>query len=291
MAEKTEVETDVTPLGDSDGEDFAELDGLFANTNEADAESAEDLDDESTPAEEAGEAVSDPKDVEAQPGESDAEEPVAEAPVEKSLQEEPAVQQSTEEPSPAPEVGDPEQILADYEKWRSDAETLLAERHYNLTQEQADEFDADPGAAIPKLAAKLHMEVMQQSVAMVAGMIPQIMQNVTAVQANETAREQEFFAEWPELKEHRDQVVKLGAIYVQMNPQATFEEFKRDVGAQVAVSQRVDLSGRQSKPKETSKMSAHKPISAGGGSGAPAPQVKPGVFEELFADAEAFELG
>ena len=132
---------------------------------------------------------------------------------------------------------------------------------------------------------------MQQSVAMLVSMLPRIMSNVSQAQTQETAREKAFFEEWPELVGHRDQVVRLGAVYYQMNPQASLENFIRDVGAHVAVSMKVDLSNRQAATTETVREKAHKPIAAAGGGGVHAPVMKPGVFEQLSDDMEAFEQG
>ena len=214
-------------------------------------------------------------------------EPKADATVEEPAKEEPVVEKPAVEPPPAI---DPEKLQVDYQEWRSKSEELLASQHYNLTTEQAEEFDTDPGKAIPKLAARLHMEVMAQSVAMMVNLLPQIMSNVSKTQTAETAREKAFFKEWPELTEHRDQVVRSGAVYYQLNPQASFDDFVREVGAGVAVSMKVDLSGRQAATKtETVREEVHKPIAASGGGGARAPVAKPGVFETLHDEMDAFE--
>ncbi len=276
---------------DDDGGEGADLDAMFdtaVDATDLEEGSGEDGDtvDESTTVAVEGEAVAEAG-IDEGSTETDAvEEPEATTTVEEPTQEEPVVEQPTTEPPI-----DPAKVQADYQKWRGDAEELLATHHYALTEEQAEEYDSSPGTAIPKLAARLHMEVMQQSVAMIAGLLPKIMANVNQAQTVESQREAAFFAEWPELTPHRDQVVRHGAVYFQMNPQATFEEFMRDVGAQVAVSQKVDLSGRQTAAVETPRTSAHKPLSARGGPGASGPGKKLGTFEQLDAEAEAEERG
>ncbi len=301
--DKVEVETVVedtsTPTvvvddsSDVDAEEHSDLDAMFetaVETTDLEEGGSEDgdgtTDGESATVEGEGEAA-----VEAGTGEAPAEtdaagELEATTTVEEPAQEVPVVEQPPTEPPI-----DPAQVQADYQKWRGDAETLLASHHYALTDEQAEEFDADIGKAIPKLAARLHMEVMQQSVAMIAGLLPKIMANVSQAQTHETQRETAFFKEWPELTAHRDQVVRLGGVYYQMNPKATFEEFVRDVGVQVAVSQKVDLSGRQPAAVEAPRTPAHKPLSASGGHGVSTPGKKLGTFEQLDADAEAEERG
>ena len=292
---ETTVETAIDS-GDEDGdsEDIGVMDEIFAKAvDSADLEEGDTVKDKDE--KKAGEPVTTkdsdeegakPKDAKAQPGEEVAEKPKPEVTAEELAKEEPAVEQPTVE---TPKPIDPAQLTADYEKWRNDAENLLAAQHYNLSEEQAEEFDTDPGAAIPKLAARLHMEVMQQSVAMIAQMLPQIMARVNTTQTREAAVVKQFFAKWPELVEHRDHVVRLGSVYNQMNPQASLEDFIRDVGAQVAVSMQVDLSGRQTPVVETPREKPHMPLAAGGGSGAPGPVVKPGAFEELDIQAESVD--
>ncbi len=282
------VET--TDLDDDDSAS-AELDAIFetavettdleeGNGKDSGKDNLEKTVDESTTVEDEGETT-----VEAGTDEASAEtavvvEPETTTTVEESTKEEPVVEQPILEPPI-----DPAKVQADYQKWRGDAEELLAKQHYALTEEQAEEFDTSPGTAIPRLAARLHMEVMQQSVAMIAGLLPKIMANVNQAQTVETQRETEFFKEWPELAGHRDQVVRHGTVYYQLNPQATFDEFIRDVGAQVAVAQKVDLSKRQTAAVETPRTPAHKPLSASGGPGVATPGTKPGVFEALAEEA------
>ena len=279
---------------DDDHGEGADLDAMFETA--VDATDLEEGDgkgngkdntvDESTTVEVEGETTEGAGTGEAPAETTTVEEPEAAATVEEPTKEEPVVEQPTTEPPI-----DPAKVQADYQKWRGDAEELLAKDHYALTEEQAAEFDDSPGTAIPKLAARLHMEVMQQSVAMIAGLLPKIMANVNQAQTVEAQRETEFFKEWPELAGHRDQVERLGRVYYQLNPQATFTEFVRDVGAQVVVSQKVDLSKRQTAVEETPKPTAHKPLSASGGPGVMTPGKKLGTFEQLFDDMESDERG
>ncbi len=290
-SEDTSAAVVETTEDDDDGGEGADLDAMFetavdaTDLEEGGGENGDTVG-ESTTVEVEGEAAA-----EAGTGEAPAEtavvvEPEATTTVEEPTTEEPVVVQPTTEPPI-----DPAKVQADYQKWRDDSEELLATQHYALTDDQAEEFDSSPGTAIPKLAARLHMEVMAQSVAMIAGLLPKIMANVNQAQTVETQRETEFFKEWPELVGHRDQVLRHGAVYCQLNPQATFTEFMRDVGAQVAVSQKVDLSGRQTAVEETPRTPAHKPLSASGGPGVTTPGTKLGTFEQLDEDVEADERG
>lgn len=281
----TAVEVEAPDSDDQDESD--ELDAVFEDAIAA-APLEEGGDDgktkasESAPVEKEGEPAKEVPAEEAVVAEG-AKKPEVPASAEEPPKEEPPVEQpAVEIPAPL----DPARLQADFDKWRGDAEKLLAEQHYNLTEDQAEEFDANPSAVMPVLAAKLHMEVLQQSVALIARMIPSIMQNVQTLQTDQNSKEEKFFEQWPELKVHRDEVVRHGSVYVQMNPGASFDEFVRDVGAQVAIAKKVDLSARQP-IVEAPKVAAYKPIASAGGAGATQPDAKPGVFGQLYEDAVA----
>ena len=228
------------------------------------------------------------------PGEAPAQ---PDTPAEAGDQAAPQSQEATQ-PEPAaqaPEQIDPQQVVAQYNQWRDQAETLLAQRHYALTEEQAQELDDNPSKAIPKLAARLHMEVLQQATAAAMRLVPQLMQEAQSIQSVRTERETEFFQEWPELQKHRDDVVRFGNAYLSMNPNATFEDFKRDVGAQVAVARRVDLSARQQQAAAAAgngamaPAPAPKPLAARSAGSAPAPSKPTNPFEALDQQFEELD--
>lgn len=283
---------------DDDGDDFgADLESMYATAadtadvdpkrdqrEQGESEDSEPVGDEAAASEEepreSGEAPADTA-----PDATQAAQPETQP---QAVVEEQPAQRPPEQPL------DPQQIVAQYQQWRGQAEELLATQHYNLTEEQATELENEPAKAIPRLAARLHMEVLQQATAAAMRIIPSMMQEVTAVQSVQSQREQEFFQEWPELQSHRDDVLRFGTSYVQMNPNATFEDFKRDVGAQVAVARKVDLSARQTAAQSGNGQAQpspppQKPLSARSAGGAQAPSSPTNPFEQLDVEFERFE--
>ena len=110
-------------------------------------------------------------------------------------------------------------------------------KQYKLTDEQATQLMTDPNEVLPRLAATLEANITQRLVQTMAQMVqqfvPQYTEHYTTQRAQTSQAEDAFFGKWSELKEHKDRVMDVGRIYRQMKPQATADEFIRDVGMQV----------------------------------------------------------
>lgn len=280
-----------------DTDDFgADLESMYtsaADTADVDPERDQREQGESEDSEPAGDTADDSTEEPRESGEAPTEPAAAEPAAQPETQPQAVVEEQPAQRPPEQPL-DPQQVVAQYQQWRGQAEELLATQHYNLTEEQATELENEPAKAIPRLAARLHMEVLQQATAAAMRIIPSMMQEVTAVQSVQSQREQEFFSEWPELQSHRDDVLRFGTSYVQMNPNATFEDFKRDVGAQVAVARKVDLSARQTAAQQGNGQAPpspppQKPLSARSAGGAQAPSKPTNPFEQLDQEFERFE--
>jgi hypothetical protein len=89
---------------------------------------------------------------------------------------------------------------------------------------------------IPKMAAYLHMSVLEQVVPLVARMIPQTVQQVQQQTTSVKADEESFFSDYPELKEHADKVGQFAQIWRQMNPQADFDVAKKAIGDHMKIA-------------------------------------------------------
>lgn len=102
--------------------------------------------------------------------------------------------------------------------------------HYALSEEDAAALQTEQEVVIPKLAAKLHYNVMQDLGAWMAQAVPQMIQQYTqAVQLETKAREQ-IFSRWPELKDYEAQTLQAGALFRQLNPTATPEQVLEALG-------------------------------------------------------------
>jgi len=272
---------------DEDGEEFSDLTDLFGPKDKVDAQTAEPAsepvpsdDGEAEPAPDTGEAT----------------------PAEPAAPEEPAVQaepQSTEEPAaqPVPETPpeppiEPQQVLEQYNQWRQQAMDVLEKEHYNLTEEQAELLENEPAKFMSKLAATLHVEILQQATAAVMRVVPSLMQQVQTMQQDQSAKEEVFFQQWPQLREYRDDVFRHGQAYHQTNPAATFEDFVRDVGAIVSVARQVVVAPPAGGNGEVVTPPAPvppKPLGAAGGARPTTPATNRNPFAQLDQDFESFE--
>lgn len=144
----------------------------------------------------------------------------------------------TEEPTPVTEEPiqpTPEEAAKQYADWRQKAEEAL-EAHYAPSDELVELFETDPGKAIAKMSGRVYLDAVQATTGHIVSHMPNIIQAMMQAQELSNKNEGEFFDVWPQLKEHRDSVVRLGVAYRQTYPTATQEEFIRDVGAQTMVA-------------------------------------------------------
>lgn len=145
-------------------------------------------------------------------------------------------------PEPAPAVQDPTVLAREnYQRFRSEAETALANAHYALQPEVLERFAQNDFSDIPKMMAKVYMDAYTAAIAHVNTHFPSMLESTSQVKSVEAKHEESFFAAWPQLnlKDHGEDIKRYGTVYRQMNPTATPEEFIRDVGAQVIVAKRI----------------------------------------------------
>jgi len=166
-----------------------------------------------------------------------AEEPAPAPPPEEPapIQETPAAPEGQETPTapavpPAPVVT-PEQ-LQEYKAKFSEA----LEAHYAFDEEQATALQVEPEKVLPKLAARLHMEVLDNVMQHVYKALPNVIQSYTETSSRETKAQEEFYGAWPELKGHDQQVLQMGQMYRQMNPAATPQEAIQRIGEMTMVA-------------------------------------------------------
>ena len=136
---------------------------------------------------------------------------------------------------PAPEVT-PAQAIESFRQWRAQAEHVLSNSHYNLSQQDADALNVDPGQVIPKLMSRVYLDAVTAAVNVISQSIPYAVMNTIEAHNGYQRNEDEFFGEWPGLKEHGGEVVRVGQVYRQLNPKASKADFIRSVGAQVAMA-------------------------------------------------------
>lgn len=288
--EDTSLEEDQILLEDDDAEEKAEnalMEELFPGLAESEepeveiTEEAEEVIAEETQAEQ--EALDAKKTEEAE---------AAQPPEDKTKETAQEEQPTPEEP--APEQPPVQETQEDFEarlhKFNADAEQLLSEQVYNMSAEQVEELETDPAAAMPKLAAHLHMQVMRATTQNIARLLPTLMENIQAQQKVSSGFTNQFFETHPTLSDHQDTVIKYGQVYRKLNPDATPEEFIRDVGAQVSVALGLHAQPVQEQPAPAvpAAPAPFTPSAARKSSGA-VPKQQPTNEFELMAEEELAE--
>lgn len=179
--------------------------------------------------------------------------------------------------SPAPAA---EEEAAYSERMRA-TQTALEER-YKLSEQDAQLLMTEPEKVLPKLAAALVMDTVQVVLAQQAKMLPQAIMQTVSRQQQIQEGEDSFYKEWPDLKQHNDVVLRIGRAYRSMYPQATREQFIREVGAQAAIALRLPIDPATGKRVVAAPAATTRPFQPPrGGAVAPNPTGTKNEFEEL----------
>ena len=136
---------------------------------------------------------------------------------------------STEPVAPAPVA--PTATNEEYSAWRQNRLTQL-EQVYALDQEAANAMLTEPETVLPKLAAKVHMEVLENSMRAMQAMVPVMMQQIQHHAATESRAKSLFTTVNPDLADPRYEpaIMQLGSVYRNVNQQASPEEAARAIG-------------------------------------------------------------
>lgn len=187
---------------------------------------------------------------------------------------------------PEPKV-EPEPPVAptppvDYAALRA-AELERLEKTYALPAEQATALLTEPETVLPKLAAKLHQEVMANVLAMVQAQLPQAVDSITTAKVRESEAKTEFYSAWPELRGYEQQVLAAGAMFRQINPTAPKEVAVQAIGQLAMQALGLTRSAPQAQPAAPPPPQATPFTPAGGRSGGtPPPKPAPTVWDEMM---------
>lgn len=179
--------------------------------------------------------------------ELDGEQPPAEEPTPEATppeEEAPAVQPDQEQPTaPAEEQPvAPPMTAEELTKYRETFQSAL-EQAYAFSDEDATALQVEPEKVLPKMAARLHMEVLDNVMQHVYKALPDVIKSYTVAESREEKAQNEFFGAWPELRGHTKQVLQMGQMYRQMNPTASPQEAIQRIGEMTMVA-----LGKQRKP-------------------------------------------
>lgn len=178
-----------------------------------------------------------------------------------------------------------EEADALFKDWRSTTETLLAEHHYKLTEEDVAQLNENPAAYIPRAMSRVYLDTISASFQQFVNYLPRMVHQVLEAREQNSEQENAFFGRWPDLKAHKDAVIRLGAAYRQSNPAASQEDFINEVGAQAMVALRLNpqLQLVPDKAPEEEKKPSFKPANGGPGGG----DIKPksnNPFDQLLTE-------
>lgn len=110
------------------------------------------------------------------------------------------------------------------------------EESYAIPQELVLDLHAEPEKVLPKLAARIHAQVVNDLVRVFEARLPQALEQINARTQKEQEARTMFYTRWPELKQYEAQVLKAGAMFREINPTATAADTVEKVGQLVYAS-------------------------------------------------------
>jgi hypothetical protein len=160
------------------------------------------------------------------------ESPEAGAPAETAPEaQQPAAEQPLQQTPEAPEqLQQPQQFTPEQVAAAEAAYAAQLANLYTFDEDTAMRLQTEPEKVLPALAAKLHLDVMRTVMAQMRGMLPEMLQTQTKSVERETQAKSQFFGAWPELQGYEKQVLEVGRMYRQLNPNAPAEEAVRRIG-------------------------------------------------------------
>jgi hypothetical protein len=139
-------------------------------------------------------------------------------------------------PAPAPASSEQPPQPVDWNKHREEFLPKL-EQMYALSDQEVQDLQTNPGAALPKLAAQLHYNVHLALQTAVQQMLPNMISGQIQQETLKTKYENDFYGKWPRLKEAvgknreiESQIQNAVAVYRGQNPKATVQDTIDKVG-------------------------------------------------------------
>lgn len=142
-------------------------------------------------------------------------------------------------PAPVAPVQSQAEIQAAQQARRQEYVTQV-QKGYTFTEQEALELNANPAAALPKLAAKMHVDMLESAVHGIMMQVPQVLENLLVQRETTRRNEDEFYAAWPMIDrknpEHRAAVNGILGALVQRNPSIARAEAMKQTGAAALVA-------------------------------------------------------
>lgn len=288
LAEEPEANTPASTEAESDASNTADGEPSVS----AESSTEDDLwgemldnsdDDESTGESETTAVEADDETDETPPAEPKAEEPPAEEP---KAEEPPAEPSPQAEPAQQQEPLNQEQVKAEAERLRGQALSELTNL-YKLTDEEAENLQVSPETELPRLAAQLHMNMIEALHFGLQQQLPYMIEQVTAVKSEQQKAVNTFYEVWPQLKNeaYNDTVLRTMQVYKQLNPGAPLEKVIQEGGAMAMAALKIPYQESAPAPQQQQRQQAPPAPLAPGNSTVPQNKGPVNEFEAIFEEA------
>lgn len=149
----------------------------------------------------------------------------------------------------------------------------LAHQSYQLTEDELNGLQEDPGKTVPKLLARAHVNAVQGVLRHVAQQLPAMMAGMLQLREQNKQREDQFWGAWPQLdrQKHAAQVTQVARVFRQLNPTADMNTFVQHVGAQVMLMNGLHRAPASVQPQVTQPRPAPFVPAGAGHGGVPNP--------------------
>ena len=126
----------------------------------------------------------------------------------------------------------------DYAAWRAQRETDLAAQMYSISDEDASKLLTEPETVLPRMAARMHMEVMESTVRAMQHLLPRMMQSIQHNEQREISAKSFFQTANPDLADpsFEPAIMEMGQVYRRLNPSASPEQAAQAIGNLVRAS-------------------------------------------------------
>jgi hypothetical protein len=115
-----------------------------------------------------------------------------------------------------------EHLEAEIAKNRGVFEKALQEQVYRLSNEEQEELRDSVEVAVPKLMARMHVNVVQNMLSTIAQQLPGVVGGLIQAKSRSREREDSFYQRWPQLDrgKHGETVKQLARSFMHTNPGA-----------------------------------------------------------------------
>ena len=177
----------------------------------------------------------------------------------------------------------------DYATWRGEKMQDLAKNLYAVSDEDAAKLLTEPEVVLPQLAARMHMEVLENAMRAMQAMVPQVLRSVQSYEKVEQDARSVFHQANPDLADPQLEpaIFEMGKIYRRLNPAATPDVASIAIGNLVRASLGIAAPqpGAGAPPVLQSKPTPIIPFTPTRGSAGSVPPAK-GVWEQLAEEMD-----